>query len=449
VIFRRTIRARTTLTAVSVIGIAVVGSAIALVVLLQRSLLGHVDTRASFRLQDVAILAERGQLPSALAGGDEDGTVAQVVVNGRVVAQSPVVTGSQPMAKFVPPDGAVALQTMHNLPIVGGGPYRVAAKRVITPDGPGVVYTAASTEPATDSIHALKVVLAFVVPGLVLLVGGITWRVVGRTLAPVESIRRQVAEISAKELSLRVPEPGTGDEIDKLAETMNVMLTRLEGSVARQRAFLSDAAHELRSPVAAMRAELDIAASHPEIGKWPDVVDRLGMSTRRLERLIEDLLVLATREERGVQHRAEVDLDEIVIRQTQPLRASSRLHVDLEGLNAARIWGDREQLERVVANLVDNAERHAATTIVVGLHVHDDSAEMVVQDDGPGIPAASRLRVFDRFSRLDEARDRPRGGAGLGLAIARRIVEDHNGSIEVANSNGGARVVVRLPVGGG
>jgi signal transduction histidine kinase len=284
---------------------------------------------------------------------------------------------------------------------------------------------------------------------LVLLVGGITWRVVGRTLAPVEAIRRQVAEISAKELSLRVPEPGTGDEIHKLAETMNTMLGRLEDSVAGQRAFLSDAAHELRSPVAAMRTELDVAASHPEITSWTNLLDHLGTSTRRLERLIEDLLVLATREERGVQHRAEVDLDEIVIRQLQPLRGTNRLKIDVDGLNAARIRGDPEQLERVVANLVDNAERHAASTIVIELHTSDGAAELVIADDGPGIPVAFRDRVFDRFARLDEARDRRRGGAGLGLAIARRIVDDHKGSIELADTDDGARVVVRLPVGGG
>jgi signal transduction histidine kinase len=196
-----------------------------------------------------------------------------------------------------------------------------------------------------------------------------------------------------------------------------------------------------------MRTELDVAASHPEITKWTDVVDHLGASTRRLERVIEDLLALATREERGVRHRAEVDLDEIVIRQLQHLRGSDRLTLDLQGLNAARIWGDPEQLDRVVANLVDNAERYAATTISVELGVCDDTAELVIADDGPGIPADSRHRVFDRFSRLDEARDRRRGGAGLGLAIAKRIVEDHDGSIDLVDTNLGARAVVKLPVG--
>jgi signal transduction histidine kinase len=261
----------------------------------------------------------------------------------------------------------------------------------------------------------------------------------------VEAIRRQVAEISAKDLTRRVPEPGTGDEIDRLTVTMNTMLGRLEDAATRQRTFLSDAAHELRSPVAAMRTEVDVAAAHPDAADWSDVVDHLGVSARRLQRLIEDLLVLATREERGVQHRTKVDLDELVLRQLEPFRAQRRLNIDMLGLNAARTWGDPEQLERVVANLLDNAARHATTSIAVELHLQNDFAELSIADDGPGIPADFRQRVFDRFTRVDEARDRSLGGAGLGLAIARRIVEDHNGTIELAETAKGARVVVRLP----
>jgi signal transduction histidine kinase len=280
----------------------------------------------------------------------------------------------------------------------------------------------------------------------VLLVGATTWLLIGRTLDPVEAIRRQVTEISATELSRRVPEPGTGDEIQRLAETMNAMLGRLEGAVARQKAFVSDAAHELRSPLAAIQTELEVAAAHLDNGDWPAVIDRLAANNGRMERLVEDLLVLATAEEQRAAPRTDVDLDELVLRQLEPLRATSRLRLDLTGLSAARVRGDRDQLERVVANLVENARRHAATTVMVELHAANGTAELVVADDGPGIPPEHRTRIFERFARVDGARDRESGGAGLGLAIARRIVEGHGGSIGVGESAVGTRMVVRLPV---
>jgi signal transduction histidine kinase len=372
--------------------------------------------------------------------------VAQLVVNGHVVAQSPVVSGNQPLARFVPPPGRVIVRTVHHPPIRGGSTYRIVAARVDTPTGPGVVYAAASLEPVSDSIHSLLILLAFVVPGLVLLVGATTWWLIGRTLDPVEAIRRQVTEISATELSRRVPEPGTGDEIQRLAETMNAMLGRLEGAVARQKAFVSDAAHELRSPLAAIQTELEVAAAHLDNGDWPAVIDRLAANNGRMERLVEDLLVLATAEEQRAAPRTDVDLDELVLRQLEPLRATSRLRLDLTGLSAARVRGDRDQLERVVANLVENARRHAATTVTVELHAANGTAELVVADDGPGIPPEHRTRIFERFARVDGARDRESGGAGLGLAIARRIVEGHGGSIGVGESAVGTRMVVRLPV---
>jgi signal transduction histidine kinase len=443
----RSIRARATLNAVLVMGAAVALAALALVVLLHRSLLRDLDTRTKLRLHDVAALAERGDLPSTLGGTDEDATVAQVVAGGRVVAQSPIIRGSEPLARFVPPAAAVTVRTVGRIPVPGvAGAVRVAAIRVTTPGGPAVVYAAASLEPVNDSINALKALLAAVAPALVLVVGAGTWRVVGRTLRPVEAIRAQVADISATRLAQRVPEPGTGDEIQRLAQTMNAMLERLEDSTNRQRSFVSDAAHELRSPLAALQAELDVAARRPGEADWPALLGRLGAGTRRMERLVEDLLLLAVAEEKGPPVRTEVDLDDIVIRQLEPLRATSRLTIDLGNLGAVRIWGNSDQLERVVTNLLENAERYAAGTISIGLAVVGGMAELVVADDGPGISPESRERIFERFARVDEARDRRSGGAGLGLAIARRIVEDHGGTIGVAGAPRGARLVVRLPV---
>src|SRR5262245_7793071 len=318
----RTIRARTTVTAVLVMTLTLVIASVALVVLLGRSLRRDVDARATLRLQDEVALASQGRLPSTLAGADEDGTVGQVVVGGRVVAQSPVVRGSRPIGR-APRHSGVELHTVKGAPIVGGATFRIAAQDINTPQGRGVAFAAASLEPVSDSINAVEALLVFVVPCLLLFVGVMTWWLTGRVLEPVEAIRRQVAEISATELTRRVPEPGTRDEIDRLAQTMNSMLVRLDDAMHRQRTFVSDAAHELRSPLAAMRTELDVAAAHPEATNWSGLIERLSATNARLERLVEDLLVLATAEEQGTRRRTEVDLDDIVLRQLEPRHAGA------------------------------------------------------------------------------------------------------------------------------
>ena len=441
----RTVRARTTLTAVAVMSTAVAIASFALVILLQRSLLRDVDARAGVRLHDLVVIAERDQVPPVLAGDDEDSTVAQLVADNRIVAQSPAIRDDVVIADFAPEGSGIVTRSVSNAPIVGGGTYRVAAQRVTAPSGPAVAYAGASVEPVTDSIHSVEALLAVVGPALILLTGGMTWWLVGRTLDPVEAIRAEVAEISAAGLARRVPERDTGDEIQRLAQTMNSMLARLDDAASRQRQFVSDAAHELRSPIATIRAELDLATAHPDDVHLPALVDRLTASSTRLERLVDDLFVLATADERSPQRRTEVDLDELVLRQAESLLATSGHAVDAGKVDAARVLGDRSQLERVVANLLDNAERHATSTIVVELRSADGTAELIVADDGPGIPSELRERVFDRFTRLDEARDRHQGGAGLGLAIAHQIVADHGGSIALADSNRGARFVIRLP----
>jgi signal transduction histidine kinase len=442
----RTVRARTTLTAVGVMSVAVTIAALALAILLERSLMRDVDARATLRVHDVVALAERGQVPPVLAGSGDDSTVAQLVEGGRVVAQSPAIRSGVLVADFVPEDSRVLVRSVSHAPIAGGSSYRVAAQHVDGPNGPMVAYAGASVEPVRDSIHALDTLLFFVGPALVLLIGAMTWWLVGRTLDPVEGIRRQVAEIAATGATLRVPEPQTADEIQRLARTMNTMLARLDNAATRQRRFISDAAHELRSPVAAIRAELDVAAAHPADVDWPLLLQRLTASSTRMERIVADLFALATADEQHPLQRSVVDLDELIMRQVESARATGRHAITAGTVDAARVWGDRGQLERVVANLLDNAERHAVTSIEVELRSADDRAELVVADDGLGIPEAHRQLVFDRFARLDEARDRQRGGAGLGLAIARRIVEDHAGTIEVADSPRGARFVVRLPL---
>jgi signal transduction histidine kinase len=315
-----------------------------------------------------------------------------------------------------------------------------------------VVYAAAPLESATESAHALELGLAAAVPVLILLIATTTWWIVGRALRPVETIRREVDEISPSELGRRVPEPPTGDEIQRLAETMNMMLERLEHATLRQRSFVSDAAHELRSPIASIWAETEIAATHPSAIDPGATLARIGSTIQQMGTLVEDLLVLATSDEQGLSPAVDVDLDEIVVQHLETARATAPVRIDAPVIDAARIHGHRDHLRRVVANVVDNATRHAHSAVIVELRTHDRIAELTIVDDGPGVPLRLREYVFDRFARVDDARSRVRGGAGLGLAIARKVVEDHAGTIRIEagdgpeNAKSGTRVVIRLPI---
>jgi signal transduction histidine kinase len=442
---RGTVRMRTTATALAVVGAALVVAAVALLSLLHRSLEGNVDAQARLRLHDVAALARRGELPPSLAGED-DGTVAQVVSGGRVVSQSPIIHGAAPLGVFVPAGTAVAVRTVERPSVGDGGAYRVAAQTMDTPTGPVVVYAAASLDPVVDSMHELRILLALVVPVLIVIVGATTWTLVGRTLEPVEAIRRQVAEISATALDRRVPEPATADEVDRLARTMNEMLDRLDVAARRQRTFIADASHELRSPLAVIATKLEVGLARPDSVDWPGLAREWLDEQGRLARLVDDLLLLARLDEKAaVVVPKLVDLDELVLREAADLRARGKAHVDVSGVVGGRVRGDAQRLRRVVGNLLDNAERHAAATVTIELGQRDGIVEFAVCDDGPGIAPAQRQRIFERFVRLDESRVRGKGGAGLGLAIVRDIVAEHGGTAEVADTAVGTRMVVRLP----
>lgn len=443
---RRTVRMRATALALGAVGAALIVAAVALLVGLHNSLVSDVDAQARLRLEAVATLVRHAQVPATLAGGDDDGTVAQVVARGKVVTQSPFIQGAAPLAPFVPPGDQVVVRTVRHPPVSGGGAYRVAARRLDVATGPAVVYAAASLEPVTESTGALRVLLAIAVPLLLVLVGVTTWSLVGRALEPVEAIRRQVAEISVTALDRRVPEPATGDEIERLARTMNEMLARLDAAARRQRAFVADASHELHSPLATIRAKLEVGLGHPGAVDWPAVVGGWLDEQARLERLVENLLVLALADDgAAIRSPRVVDLDELVLRELRDLRARGRVRLDVSGVAGGRVVGDADQLRRVVRNLLDNAELHAASAVRVELaRTGPGSVVLAVSDDGPGIVASQRERVFERFVRLDEARSR-RGGAGLGLAIVREIVTAHGGTACAEETEVGARLVVRLP----
>jgi signal transduction histidine kinase len=229
---------------------------------------------------------------------------------------------------------------------------------------------------------------------------------------------------------------------------MNTMLGRLETASTRQRQFVSDASHELRSPVAAIRADLEVALAEGDRADWPSVATAVLAEESRLEALLADLLILAAGDEAPPPpDGATVDLAALARAEAE---RSHTVPVTVAGDVTATVPGSREQLARVVTNLVDNAARHARSRVTIAVAVAaspaGDRARLTVDDDGPGVPVADRERVFERFTRLDDARARDGGGAGLGLAVVRSIAERHRGTAHIeAGPLGGAHAVVDLP----
>ena len=338
-------------------------------------------------------------------------------------------------------------------PAAGAAPYLLVSAHAGTPRGSWTVHVLGPLASAEEPLQDMRAGVALGLPTLALLVGAMTWVLNTRSLRPVEAIRAETAEILRRHLGrgrrLEGRVDGGGDTA-RLAGTMNELLGRLDASAVRQRHFVADASHELRSPLATIQTQLDVALAHPDRADWVATAREIAQETARMQRVVEDMLLLAQMDEDTVPPRlGPVDLDELVLAEARRLHERGRVEVDATRVSGARVVGDRDQLTRVVRNLVANAERHANSVVGLELRMAGGEAELVVADDGPGIPAADRERVFERFTRLDEARGRGRGGAGLGLAIAREVVRAHGGSIWVAGADGraGTRMVVRLPAG--
>ena len=448
----RSLRARLTAAAALAMAIALTVAAVLLVVRLSGGLLDGVDATARQRSADVAALARSGRLPAHVPSTSDDEIVQVLGPDGHVVADTR--SGSPAPLPGVDEEVGTSARSVSGRALGGDADtYRVVRAEATGPTGPARIVVAEASDDVHDSVSRLVVLLAAGLPVVLAVLVGLTWLLVGQALHPVEVLRRQAAAISGSGVGQRVDVPSSAEELARLARTLNELLDRADGALDRERAFVADAAHELRTPLAAMLTRLDVR------DRWPDDSSsdgELRRYTERLSRLVDDLLVLARVDARK-RSLVDVDLDDVVLGELPDARrlASNRLPpVDVQpALRPVRVRGDTALLGRVVRNLLDNAIRHARSTVTVSLKAEASApqplgseAVLVVTDDGAGIKPADTDRIFDRFTRLDEGRGRDTGGAGLGLAIVREVVHLHGGRIVVDPSGPGACFVVRLPL---
>ena len=441
-----TLRFRITALATAVVAVILVLAGVALVGAQRRQLTANLESVLRQRAHDVTAGLRGGHAAQDLSSGDGQDRFAQVTTpSGRVLASSRNLEGRPPVVGT--PSGRVAtFRTVGGLRI-DNSEYRVLSTRVLTPDGVVVLHMGANLDDIIDSTHVLIRSLTIAIPAVVLLLAVLVWWLVGRTLRPVESIRAEVARMDGDDLHRRVSEPPGDDEIARLARTMNAMMDRVEEATLRNQRFVADASHELRSPLTRIRSELEVDAAHPETADLAVTQRSILDETIGLQRLVDELLHLARSDAgAGVRRSESLDLDDIVLRQGRRLRAEGRVVVDLTEVSAAQVVGDADQLGRVVRNLADNANRHAASRVTFTLVERAERAILTVTDDGTGIPPVQRNRVFERFTRLDGARNSAEGGTGLGLAITRDIVEAHGGTVVIDPEHlRGTRFVVTLP----
>ncbi|MCU1443243.1 MAG: putative sensor histidine kinase TcrY [Cryobacterium sp.] len=439
------VRARITVVATVVVLVVLAATGAALITAQRSVLTDSVDEVLAQHSRTVARELDAGALDSRSLGqvipaqGDDEAFAQVVDASGRIVASTARSFDGAELS--APAGGSPRYDIVH---FGKEGEYRVRSER----HDAVVIVTGTPLDDVNDSVAALTRGLVVAVPAAALLLAALVWVLVGRVLRPVEEIRREVASITGSSLERRVREPGSRDEIARLARTMNEMLERVEFAAERQRRFVEDASHELRTPLARIRAELEVDLAHPDPAGHQATLERILRDADELQRLIDDLLTLARSDDDTQRARWKpVDLDDIVLREATRLRAAGTVSVDVSRVSAAQVLGDADQLARAVRNLLDNAAQHGGSSVEVALGEVGTDAVLAVTDDGAGIPAHLQERVFERFTRVDPARTRASGGSGLGLAITRDLVAAHGGTVTVdAGHTTGARLVVHIPL---
>ena len=388
-------------------------------------------------------------VPERPAGTDIDVVIQVVGAGGIVLADSRADAERVPMVKLSPPAGLIESQVVPRLTALKEEEFVVTGLGATGVDGAPLTVLVASPvhlerENTSRTVLLASVTAAAALGVAALLVG---WAVAA-SLRPVERLRSQLAGIGGRRIGDRVDVPVTGDELTRLAETMNQMLARLEGAYAAQAGFVSDASHELRSPLATLRTSVEISAADPTGQVWQDTRPVVMAEILRLQRLVDDLLTLSRYDAGAMPLRPrECDLDDLVVEAARRTAEETHIHVAVLA-EPVRANADPDRVGQVLRNLLDNAVRHARTGVRVGLEADDGVASVTVDNDGPVVPPEDRQRIFERFVRLDATRGRDTGGAGLGLAIAADIAAAHGGSLAAGEAEDGwCRFELRIPLG--
>lgn len=447
------IRARLTLTFVVAIAVVLTFTGLAIVNLVHRSLVSS----ATNQIEGVIAETQNRFATSALGP-----TPVTLPMHGNVVIQVTNLTGTRVWAASVTIAHQPVLAHAYTdftstngltIGLVKGS--RTAAVRaelgqgavqyISTSRGQGFIFGFVYGAPISHSEAVLLASVAISFPLLMLIAGVLIWLGVGFTLAPVEAIRRRVDAIAARDLSERVPITGGDDEIARMARTLNAMLDRLEAASKFQQEFVSNASHELRSPLTTLLATVERARRDPAHANWSEVADTVILEGRRLDGLIDDLFWLARNDEDEIEvRRVDVDVDDLLFEEARRVRAMSELTVDTSLVQPTRVVGDPALLKRMIRNVVDNATRFAASSLRLDAHFDGDDAVVRVSDDGEGLDVAQSARLFERFARSDSARSRRLGGTGLGLAIVNEVVTLHGGTARFVEVERGATIEMRI-----
>lgn len=439
---RTSLRWRLILLGTAGLAVGLAAGGLVLVTVLQSTLERTVDSAATQTARDVAALITADRLPDPIPAGGT--TVVQVVDTDGLVRSASA--GGDRLVSVLDAEeldaarrGEAGYLPGHRFGV--DGVVRVVAVEAGPADDRQIVVVATPASDIADSVRVVRLGLSVGFGLLLVVLAGLAWRIVGATLRPVEALRLGAEQITGTGTPGGLPVPDSQDEIAALASTLNRMLARLARASERQRAFVADAAHELRSPLASLRTQIEVAQATGA----SDATDLLA-EVQRMSRLVDDLLLLARVDEAAPRHREATDVGALA-RDVARRYAGARVPVEVVLSACEPVDADAVALTRVLANLLDNAVRHAATHVV--LSVGRDPAggvTVIVTDDGPGIPAADRDRVFDRFTRLADARDRDSGGSGLGLAIVRELMDQQGGTVTLTDAvPTGLRVELSLP----
>jgi signal transduction histidine kinase len=447
---RRSLRARLTLATSAGLAVALALAAVLLVNALRASLIRGLDLSARQGAVEVAALIDQNRLPSPVPVAPGTLTIQVLDASGRITNVSP---GADRLVPILPPAQAEAAARTGQARTLSGPPLGLPSLlRVVAVGAAGhhVVIAAVSYAEVRDSLATLVKVLAVGTPLLFGLLALATWLLTGYTLRPIAELGRGAAKVTETGVPRALPVPPARDEVRSLALTLNDMLSRLADAQQLQRDLVSDTAHELRSPIASIRAQLEVALDHPDGLDWAELARDVHADTLRLARLTEDLLLLARLDG---QHLRTKPTDLAALCESVAARyATARVPVRAETAAPCVVAGDQDALARLLVNLLDNAVRHAASRVCASVGQDGGWAVLTVTDDGPGIPPEDAERVFRRFARLDDARARAgdesagEEGAGLGLAIVRSTAEAHGGSVSLGDAGPGLRAVVRLPL---